>query len=147
MTEMLIVLWRNNFTYVPDSLNPIPQEHVCCLQYFLDVILRSLLTFLGLSFSRETKNDKTANASSFTRATDRCIVDIPKFNGNLFSMVVKYHVITLANLVARTQFSDLSQRACVYFRLRAFEEKKKHIIFAFVCPSMPEGETLSERRK
>ncbi len=74
------------------------------------------------------------------------IVDIPKFDGNLFSMVVKYHVITHANLVGRTQFSDLSQRACVYFRLRPFEEKK-HIIFAFVCPSMPEGENVLERRK
>ncbi len=71
------------------------------------------------------------------------IVDIPKFDGTLFSMVVKYHVITRANLVGRTQFSDLSQRACVYFRLRPFEEEK-YIIFAFVCPSMPEGENVLE---
>ncbi len=74
------------------------------------------------------------------------IVDIPKFEGNLFSMVVKYQVITRANL-GRTQFSDLSQRACVYFRLRPFEKKKNHTIFAFVCPSMPEGENVLERRK
>ena len=81
-----------------------------------------------------------------------CIVDIPKFDGNVFSMVVKYHVITRANLVGRTQFSDHSQRACVYFRLRPFEEiKKKHIILLLsvrpVCPSMPEGENVLERRK
>ena len=69
------------------------------------------------------------------------IVNIPKFDGNLFSMILKYHVITCANLVGQTQFSDLSQRAYVYFRLRPFE-KKKHIIFAFVCPSMPEGENV-----
>ncbi len=75
-----------------------------------------------------------------------CIVDIPKFDGNLFSMVVKYHVITHANLVGRTQFSYLSQRACVYFRLRPFEEKK-YIIFAFICLPMPEGENVLERRK
>ncbi len=73
-------------------------------------------------------------------------MDIPKFDDTLFSMVVKYHVITCANLVGRTQFSDLSQRACVYFRLRPFEEKK-YIIFAFVCPSLPEGENGVERRK
>ncbi len=61
-----------------------------------------------------------------------CIVDIPKFDGNVFSMVVKYHVITRANLVGRTQFSDHSQRACVYFRLRPFEEiKKKTYNFCF----------------
>ncbi len=73
-------------------------------------------------------------------------MDIPKFDGTLFLMVVKYHVITRANLVGRTQFSDLSQRACVYFRLRSFEEKK-YMIFAFICPSMPEDENVLERRK
>ncbi len=65
---------------------------------------------------------------------------------NPFLMVVKYHVITRANLVGWTQFSDLSQRACVYFRLRPFAEKK-HIMFAFVCLSMPECENVLERRK
>ncbi len=37
---------------------------------------------------------------SFPNCTS--IVDIPKFDGNLFSMVVKYHLITRANLVGRT---------------------------------------------
>ena len=36
---------------------------------------------------------------------DKSIVDIPKFDGNLLSMVLKYHVITRANLVGRTQTS------------------------------------------
>ena len=71
-------------------------------------------------------------------------LDIPNLDGTLFSMVVKYHVITRSNLVGQTQFSDLSQRACVYFHLRPFEEKK-YIIFAFVCPSMPEDENVLER--
>ena len=61
-------------------------------------------------------------------------------------MVVKYHVITRANLVGRTQFSDLSQRACL-FLLEAIFEAKKIIIFAFVCPSMPEGENALDRLK
>ncbi len=82
---------------------------------------------------------------SFPDLIVNSIVDIPKFDGTLFSMVVNYHVITRANVVGRTQFSDLSQRTCVYFRLRPFEGKKK--IFAFVCPSMPEGENVLERRK
>ena len=43
------------------------------------------------------------------------IVVVPKFDGNLFSTVVKYHVITDANRVRWTNFSELSQYAHVWF--------------------------------
>ncbi len=58
--------------------------------------------------------------------TSQSIVDIPKFDGNLFSTVVKYHVITCANLAAWSNAVQWPFPACVcLFSLEAIWSKKK----------------------
>ncbi len=103
------------------GLAELNMSHVLAYMYGQSVVLLLVDTLprpVGVSdpWMRNSCNDWETSVRRSMREffmRDTClksayIVDIPKFDGNLFSMVVKYHVITRANFFGRTQFSDLS---------------------------------------